>query len=119
MTVPQAAVATGFTFTEVEKCLTEMAKTGYVAIENTDDGNLLFVFGDLPDFDEAEYEQALAEAHALGMADAADALAESAEQLEDAGRRARSESRGSSILRGAVAGLTAFGLHSIFDDDEE
>ena len=119
LTVPQAAVATGFTFTEVEKCLTEMAKTGYVTIENTDDGNLLFVFGDLPEFDEAEYEQALAEAHALGMADAADALAESAERLEDAGRRARSESRRSSMLRGAVAGLTAFGLHSILDDDEE
>ncbi len=118
LTVPQAVVATGFTFTEVEKCLTEMAKTGYVKIENTDDGNLLFVFGDLPEFDEAEYEEALAEASALAMAEAADALAESAERVEDAERRARSDSRGSSVLRGAVAGLTAFGLHSIFDDDE-
>ncbi len=52
------------------------------------------------------------------MAEAADALAESAERVEDAERRARSDSRGSSVLRGAVAGLTAFGLHSIFDDDE-
>ncbi len=118
LTVPQAVVATGFTFTEVEKCLTEMAKTGYVKIENTDDGNLLFVFGDLPEFDEAEYEEALAEASALAMAEAADALAESAERVEDAERRSRSDSRGSSVLRGAVAGLTAFGLHSIFDDDE-
>jgi len=90
-----------------------------ITIENTDDGNLLFVFGDLPHFDQADYEQALAEAHAMGMADAADALAESADRMEDAERRSRSDSRGSSILRGAVAGLTAFELHSILDDDDE
>ena len=67
----------------------------------------------------AAAEQIEAEARALAMAEAADALAESAERVEDAERRARSDSRGSSVLRGAVAGLTAFGLHSIFDDDDE
>lgn len=31
---------------------------------------------------------------------------------------AQRRSRGSSVLRGAVSGLAALGLHSIFDDDE-
>lgn len=118
LTVPQGVVATGLTFTEVEKCLMEMSKSGYVTIENTDDGTLLFVFGDLPEFDQDEYEEALAEAQAIAMAEAADAMAESAERIEDAERRSRGESRGSSLLRGAIGGLTALGLHSLFDDDE-
>ena len=41
-------LATGLPFPDVEKCLTELSTTGYVEIENTEDGSLLFVFGDLP-----------------------------------------------------------------------
>ncbi len=49
LTVTQAVLATGLPFPDVEKCLTELSTTGYVEIENTEDGSLLFVFGDLPE----------------------------------------------------------------------
>ncbi len=119
LTVTQGVLATGLTFTEVEQCLMEMSKSGYVGIENDDDGNLLFVFGDLPELDpDEEAQNALLEARALALDEAADALALEAELLDDAEKRERRRDRGSSVLRGAVAGLTALGLHSILDDDE-
>ena len=75
LTVPQGVLATGLPFTDVERCLMELSRTGYVEIRNTDDGNLLFAFGDLPDWDpEEQAEIDLAEANALALAEAADAL---------------------------------------------
>ena len=120
LTVTQGVLATGLPFTDVERCLTELSRTGYVEIQNTDDGNLLFAFGDLPEWDSQEQaEIELAEANALALADAAEALELEAELLEEAEKRAHRRSTGSSVVRGAVAGLTAFGLNAIFDDDDE
>ena len=70
LTVTQAVLATGLPFADVEKCLTELSTTGYVEIENTDDGSLLFVFGDLPEPEPGELEAyAEAEANALALAE--------------------------------------------------
>ena len=119
LTVTQGVLATGLPFTDVERCLTELSGTGYVEIQNTDDGNLLFAFGDLPEWDPQEQaEIELAEANALALAEAADALELEAELLEEAEKRSHRRSAGSSVVRGAVAGLTAFGLNAILDDDE-
>lgn len=119
LTVTQAVLATGLPFTDVERCLTELATTGYVEIENTDDGSLLFVFGDLPEPEPGELEAyAEAEANALALAEVAEAMEHERAELEEAEKRARRGAVGSSAVRGAVSGLAAFGLHALLDDDE-
>lgn len=120
LTVAQGVLETGLTFTQIEQCLMEMSKTGYVGIENADDGNLQFVFGDLPEYDEDEArQQAELEAQAFALQEASEMLNEQAEQLERAERR--SETR-SAAKTGIAAGIAMFGaralLGEVFDDDE-
>ena len=38
LTVTRGVLATGFTFVEIEQCLTELSKTGSVEIENDSKG---------------------------------------------------------------------------------
>lgn len=120
LTVAQGVLETGLTFTQIEQCLMEMSKTGYVGIENADDGNLQFVFGDLPEYDEDEAsQQAEMEAQALALHEASEILNEQAEQLERAERRSETRSAAKS---GIAAGIAMFGaralLGEVFDDDE-
>lgn len=119
LTVTQAVLATGLPFADVERCLTELSTKGYVEIENTDDGSLLFVFGDLPEPEPGELEAyAQAEAEALALAEVAEAMERERAELVEAEKRAARRDVGRSAVRGAVSGLAAFGLQALLDDDE-
>lgn len=117
LTVAQGVLATGLTLVQVEQCLMEMSASGYVQIENADDGNLIFDFGDMPEYDEDEaVQEALAEGHAM-------ATLEMAEALEEAEKEQRREGTRSAVKHGLVAGAAMFGaralLGEVFDDDDE
>ena len=121
LTVAQGVLATGLTFVEVEKGLMAMSKTGYVQIENTEDGNLLFDFGDLPEYDEDEaIRRAAEEGHAVAVEEMAEMLEEQA--LEEERGAARDRTR-SAAKQGLVAGAAMFGaralLGEVFDGDDD
>lgn len=95
----------------------EMSASGYVQIENADDGSLVFDFGDLPEYDEDEAVQdALAEGHAM-------ATLEMAEALEEADKEQRRANTRSAAKQGLVAGAAMFGaralLGGILGDDAD
>ena len=120
LTVAQGVLATGLNFVETEKCLLELVKTGYVQISNTDDGNLLFDFGDLPEYDEEEaVRQAEEEAHAAAIHEMAEIMDHQTAEAERAEIRADNRSM---AKRGLFAGIALFGARmlfgDVFDDDE-
>ena len=121
LTVAQGVLATGLTFVEIERCLMEMVKTGYVQVDNTDDGSLLFDFGDLPEYDEGEaIRQASEEAHAIAVHEMSEALEQQAALAKKGERRAENRS---AAKHGIAAGLAMFGARAlfgeVFDDDDE
>lgn len=123
LTVSQGVLATGLTITQIEATLMDMAKTGYVRIENTDRGDLLFDFGDLPEYDqeEAEREAELA-ARELAVEEAALAVEEATVMVgEDRERVARGQ-RSAALKGGLAAGAAAVGVRALLggllDDDE-
>ena len=121
LTVVQGVLATGLTFVEIEKSLMAMSKTGYVQIENTEDGNLLFDFGDLPEYDEDEaVRQAAEEGHAIAVEEMSEMLEEQALEEQMAARKGRNRS---AVKQGLVAGVAMFGaralLGEVFDGDDE
>ena len=116
LTVAQAVLATGLNFVEAEKCLLELVKTGYVRVENTEDGNLLFDFGELPEYDE---EEAARHEEEEAQVAAAYQMEEMMEEAERAERRAENRTL---AKRGLFAGAVMFGARMLFgdafDDDE-
>ena len=116
LTVSQAVLETGLTFAQVEHCLMELSKTGYVGIENTDDGSLLFVFGDLPEYDKEEVQR---EQEMIALAMQEDRMDERLAELEDA---RRSSETGRAVKGGLAAGVAMFAARAlmgeVFDDDE-
>ncbi len=116
LTVAEGVLATGLSITEAEAVLMEMAKTGYVRIENTDRGDLLFDFGDLPEYDEAEaaYEAEMG-ARELAVEDAGLMVEEEREQ-------AARDQRSAALKGGMAAGVASVGvsalLGALLGDDE-
>ena len=117
LTVAEGVLATGLTITQIEATLMEMAKTGYVQIENTDRGDLRFDFGDLPEYDEEEaMREAELEARELAVEDAAMMVEEEREQAVRGQRSA-------ALKGGLAAGVAAVGVRALMgellgDDDE-
>ena len=115
LTVAEGVLATGLTITEIEATLMEMAKTGYVRIENTDRGDLLFDFGDLPEYDEEEAaREAELEAREL-------AVEEAAMMMEDNRERAVRGQQQAALKGGLAAGVAAVGVRAlmgVLGDDE-
>ena len=116
LTVAEGVLATGLTITQIEATLMEMAKTGYVQIENTDRGDLRFDFGDLPEYDEDEaMREAELEARELAVEEAAMMVVEEREQAVRGQR--------SAVLKGGIAGgVAAVGVSALMGgllgDDE-
>ena len=118
LTVAEGVLATGLTITETEAVLVEMSKTGYVQIENTERGDLLFDFGDLPEYDE---EEAMREAEL----EARELAVEEAAAVMDAGIEQVARGQKSAAIKGGIAGgVAAFGARALMgallgDDDDE
>ena len=96
LTVTQASLATGLGLEEAEMCLVEMSRSGHVDIENTDDGNLIFCFGDLPEFD---MEEGLRESHLEGQALAMEEMQEALEHQARDSREGGTEIRDSNGIK--------------------
>ena len=116
LTVTEGVLATGLTITQIEATLMEMAKTGYVQIENTDRGDLRFDFGDLPEYDEDEaMREAELEAREL-------AVEEAAMMVEEEREQAVRGQRSAALKGGLAAGVAAVGVRALMGgllgDDE-
>ena len=116
LTVTEGVLATGLTITQIEATLMEMAKTGYVQIENTDRGDLRFDFGDLPEYDEDEaMREAEIEAREL-------AVEEAAMMMEEGREQAVRGQRSAALKGGLAAGVAAVGVRALMGgllgDDE-
>ena len=120
LTVTQASMATGLGLEEAELCLVEMSRSGHVDIENTDDGNLLFCFGDLPEFDT---EEALREAHmegqALAMEEMQEALEHEAEEAHKEERRSETRTATKTGVAAGIAMVAARALMGALDDGDD
>jgi len=116
LTVAEGVLATGLTIVQIEATLMEMAKTGYVQIENTDRGDLRFDFGDLPEYDEDEaMREAEMEAREL-------AVEEAAMMMEEEREQAVRGQRSAALKGGLAAGVAAVGVRALMGgllgDDE-